>query len=383
MKHALIVHANVITQEKVLLNHCIEIKDGKISVVFPCECLQTLGKDVEIWDARGAYAAPGLIDLHIHGFAGFGPELASQEALLNMSLELAKHGVSAFCPTLYCGKPADMLHIVQSTVGAFGQEKGARLLGYHLEGPFISPKKPGVMKPQDISPIDMPVLEKLWQAAQGHIAVMTAAPELPGIEKLAAFCQEKNILLQAGHTNATYEEFLHGAQLGIKHTTHLFNAMSPFNHRAPGAAGAVLMHPEVSAEIIADGVHVHPDVVNFLGRVKPVQNIVLVTDALLPTQQAQGPFLANGEEVVFEGGVWKRAADRVIAGSALTMLKGVQNLVQFGFPLSRAVACASTNPARLLGLANKGAIAPGMDADITVFTPQFTPVRTFLAGQNI
>lgn len=383
MKHALIVHANVITQEKVLLNHCIEIKDGKISVVFPCERLQSLAKDVEIWDARGAYAAPGLIDLHIHGFAGFGPELGTEDALLNMSLELAKHGVSAFCPTLYCGKPADMLRIIQNTVGAFGREQGARLLGYHLEGPFISPKKPGVMKPQDIAPIDIPALEKLWQAAKGHIAVMTAAPELEGIEKLAAFCREKHILLQAGHTNATYEEFLHGAELGITHTTHLFNAMSPFTHRAPGAAGAVMMHPEISAEIIADGVHVHPDVVNFLGRIKPMQNIVLVTDALLPTRQADGPFLANGEEVVFEGGVWKRACDRVIAGSGLTMLKGLQNLVTFGFALSRATACASTNPARLLGLKTKGAIAPGMDADITVFTPQFVPLRTFLAGRSI
>ena len=187
----------------------------------------------------------------------------------------------------------------------------------------ISPLKPGVMKPQDIAPIDLPTLQKLYDASHRHITNMTIASELPGIEAVAAFAKEHHILLQAGHTNATYEEFLHGAKLGITHATHLFNAMSAFNHRDPGAAGAVLLHPEFSAEIIADGVHVHPDVVGFLRRVKPVQNIVLVTDALLPTGQEKGPFIANGEEVIFDG-VWKRKADRVIAGSALTMLQGIK-----------------------------------------------------------
>ena len=378
MNKQLIINARVITGNQVLPDYCIEIQDGKIAALFPNTELTALPKEVEIIDAKGAYAAPGLIDAHIHGFAGFGPELASEDALLKMSEELAKAGVTSFCPTLYCGQPADMLRIIESTVGAFGKEKGAHLLGYHLEGPFISPRKPGVMKPQDIAPIDLPTLEKLHQAARGHITNMTIAPELPGIEDVAKFAKEHHILLQAGHTNATYNEFLHGAELGIKHTTHLFNAMSAFNHRDPGAAGAVLLHPEVAAEIIADGVHVHPDVVGFLRRVKPLENIVLITDALLPTGQAKGPFIANGEEVIFDK-VWKRATDKVIAGSALTMLKGLQNLVSFGFTLPEAVTCASTNPARLLGLKTKGTLAVGMDADITLFDEQFCPVRTLIA----
>ncbi len=381
MTHRLIINARVITADQVLPDHCIEIKDGQIASVFPSQHLQALEKDIDIYDANDAYAAPGLIDLHIHGFGGFGPELGTVEALLQMSLELAKQGVSGFCPTLYCGRPQQMRQILENTVGAFGKEQGARLLGYHLEGPFISPQKPGVMKPQDISPINLTVMEELWQAAQGHIAIMTAAPELPGIEMLARFCQEKHILLQAGHTNATYEEFLKGADLGLTHATHLFNAMSSFNHRSPGAAGAVLMQPNVSAEIIADGVHVHPDVVRFVGQLKSPQNLVLITDALRPTGQEHPPFLANAEEVVFEGGVWKRATDHVIAGSALTMLQGIKNLVQFGFSLPQAVACASANPARLVGLKNEGSLTPGMNADITVFDRQFRPLRTFLSGR--
>ncbi len=374
----LILNARIIMQGKVLPDYCLEITHGKISAVFPCTELQSLEKDVEIFDAQGAYLSAGMIDMHIHGMAGFGPELATEEALLQMSLELAKQGVTAFCPTLYCGKPEDMLHIVSNTVGAFGKEKGAHIIGYHLEGPFISPQKPGVMKPQDIAPIDLKALQDLYQAAQGHIANMTAAPELPNIAELAAFCQERHILLQSGHTNATYEEFLRGAKLGMNHATHLFNAMSSFNHRSPGAAGAVLMHPEISAEIIADGVHVHPDLVAFLRRIKPIENLVLVTDALLPTAQAQAPFYANREEVVFDGGVWKRREDKVIAGSALTMMQGVKNLVSFGYTLPEAMTCAATNPARLLHLPDKGKIEVGMDADLVIFDKEFNIIQTFL-----
>ena len=379
MKHLLIINARVITAEKILPEHCIEIKDGKIAVVFPCQRLQALQNDIEIYDAKGAYAAPGLIDEHIHGFAGFGPELASEEALLYMSEKLGENGVTAFCPTLYCGQPEDMLRRIRNTVGAFGKEKGARILGYHLEGPFISPKKPGVMKPQDISLIDIPALERLYEAAQGRIINMTVAPELHGIELLVNYCHEHHIRLQAGHTDATYKEFMHGAELGITHATHAFNAMREFSHREPGAAGAVLFQPEISAEIIADGRHVHPEVVAFLARVKPIKNIVLITDALRPTAQTQPPFTANEDEVFLEDGVWKRSSDSVIAGSALTMLEGIKNLVSCGLTLPQAVTCASANPARILGLTSKGSLEPGMDADITLFDANFRPIRTFLA----
>ena len=378
MEHTFILNTRVITPENILPNYCVEIQNGKIAALFPHTKLQSLPKGADVIEAHDAYCAPGLIDMHIHGFAGAGVELGTAQALLKMSEALHKVGVTSFCPTLYCAQPRDMMYLIQHTVTAFGKEKGAHLIGYHLEGPFISPLKPGVMKPRDISPIQIPVLEQLYKAAKGHITSMTIAPELPGIEQVVAFCKKHHILLQAGHTNATYEEFLKGAKLGITHTTHLFNAMSSFNHRAPGAAGAVLLHPDISAEIIADGVHVHPDVVSFLSRVKPIKNIVLVTDALLPTHQGKAPFIANGEEVVFDK-VWKRKSDQVIAGSGLTMLRGIENLVAWGYTLPQAVACASTNPARLLGLSHKGSLEIGKDADIVLFDDHFRPIQTLLA----
>jgi len=377
----LLSRVRAVLENDVLNDASLWIENGLIRRVFSAEeALPAQAQNLPRLDGQNAYALPGLMDLHIHGFAGFGPETGTPEALLAMSRSLAANGVTAFCPTLYCGKPEEMERLLRALAPAVGKEQGAKIVGFHLEGPFISPQKPGVMKPQDIAPADLDVFKRLYEAADGKIASMTLAPELPGIEPVIAFCLEHKILPQAGHTNATYEAFLAGAKRGVTHATHLFNAMSPLTQRAPGAAGAVLLHPEISCEIIADGVHVHPDIVAFLKRVKPVENIVLVTDALKPTGQADGPFIANGEEVIFEK-VWKRKTDGVIAGSALTMARGVKNLVDFGYTLPEAAQCAATNPARLMKLKNTGKIAAGFTADITLLDDNFNPVKTFIQRQ--
>lgn len=383
MKEFLITSLCAVTPNEALPNAALLIRDGKIHRIFSDGELPSETRQLPRTDAKGHIAVPGFIDLHIHGYAGFGPECAAPQALLRMSEELAKTGVTAFCPTLYCAKPHDMELLLQKLHPALGHEAGARIIGFHLEGPFISPKKPGVMKPQDIAPADLDAFKRIYDAAQGAICSLTLAPELPGIEPIIEFAKEKGILLQAGHTNATYDEFLLGAARGVTHVTHLFNAMSPFTHREPGTAGAALMHPGISCEIIADGVHVHPDVVSFLRTVKPVENIVAVTDALLPTGQKTGPFLANGEAVVFEGGVWKRESDRVIAGSALTMPRAFKNLVDFGFTLPQAVCCTSANAARLQGLAKQGRLEEGAEADLVLLNASFEPQAVFLRGQKI
>lgn len=380
----ILTRVRAVTEKTVLNNASVWVEHGLIRRVFAeTEPLPPQTQQLPHIDGNNAYAFPGLIDLHIHGFAGSGPENGTPEDLKNMSLELAKQGVTAFCPTLYCGRPEDMARLLRTLAPAVGKETGAKILGFHLEGPFISPAKPGVMKPQDIAPADLDVFKRLYEAAEGKIASVTLAPELPGIIPVIKFCLERGILPQAGHTNATYDEFLAAAARGVTHATHLFNAMRPFTHRAPGAAGAVLIHPNISCEIIADGVHVHRDAISFLKRVKPIENIVLVTDALKPTGQTEGPFIANGEEVIFDGGVWKRKADGVIAGSALTMARGIQNLVDFGYTLDEAAACASANPARLIKLTKTGKLAEGFAADITLLDDSFTPVKTFINGKEI
>jgi N-acetylglucosamine-6-phosphate deacetylase len=225
-------------------------------------------------------------------------------------------------------------------------------------------------------------MEQLWEAAAGRIVNMTVAPEIKGMRELALFCIKKGIVLQAGHTDAKYENMVEGMQTGILHATHLFNAMSKLDHRNPNAVGAILIHPEMSCEIIADGFHVHPDLFKLLLRDKPLDKIVLVTDGLKPTEQKEGPLFANQEEVYFHDGAFHRKSDDVIAGSGLTMIRGIQNLVASGFTLEDAVKTASFNPAQVMRYNRQGAIIPGRLADIAVFDHNFK-IRMVMIGGKI
>ena len=365
------------------MDHCaVLIEDGQIADVFSQRRFEQrhFGADVRVYDVDGAFIAPGFIDTHIHGFGGFGTDDASTESVVEMSRLLARYGVTAFNPTLYPAAPAAMLDAVRNVSAALGKESGARIMGLHLEGPFISPDRLGVQRPETLSPVDLSFMEQLWEASEGHIVNMTVAPELKGMRELALFCIKKGIVLQGGHTDAKYENMVEGMQVGILHSTHLFNAMSKLDHRNPNAVGAILIHPEMSCEIIADGFHVHPDLMKLLQRDKPIDKIVLVTDALKPTEQAVGPFFANGEEVILHDGVFHRKMDDVIAGSSLTMIRGVNNLVAYGFSMEDAVKAASTNPAQVMRFARKGTIIPGNDADLVVFDKHFNILSTVVGG---
>lgn len=325
-----------------------------------------------VLDAGGLYVAPALIDTHIHGFKGYGTDKCSAEAILQMSIDLAQYGVGAFHPTLYPSSEEEMIYNIRQVVAAMGREEGAKIMGLHLEGPFISPQKLGVQRPETLHGVNMELMERLWQASGGHIVNMTVAPELKGMRHLALECMRKGIVLQAGHTDAMYENMVEGMQAGIFHATHMFNAMSQLHHRNPGAVGAILIHEEMSAEIIADGVHIHPDIFRLLKRTKGSDKLVLVTDALSPTEVRTGEKLfANGEEVAWKEGCFRRVKDSVIAGSGLTMKKGVKNLVSFGFSINEAVKCATANPSRIMKYKNRGLLIPGYAASLIAFDEEF------------
>lgn len=350
--HTILTSVNVYQNGKFVPQNA-EVENGHILNFVPAGTPCNLPQK----DGHLFYAIPPLIDLHIHGMGGFGPENGA-ESLLNMSRVLKVQGVQAFCPTLYAAAPDVLEKRLTELSAVIGQETGAKILGFHLEGPFLSPDKKGVMKPQDLCAPDVEILKRFYQAAQGQITSITIAPELPTIKPLIDFCLEKQILPQAGHTNASYAEMEQARAWGICHATHVGNAMRGIHHRELGALGAVLTDENFSCELIADGFHLAPEFVLLLRRLKDSKKLVLVTDALRPTRQEKGPFVANGEEVFLEGGVWKRKADNTIAGSALMMLQGVQNLVAWGFSLEEAVQAAVDNPARLLGLKNAVKISP-------------------------
>ncbi|MCL2209585.1 MAG: N-acetylglucosamine-6-phosphate deacetylase [Treponema sp.] len=360
-------------------------EDGLVSDVFSQKRFEQrkFGDSVNLIDVKGACIAPGFIDTHIHGYGGYGTEDAKADSILEMSKLLAKNGVTAFNPTLYPDKPEEMLKTVKEVSSAIGREKGARIMGLHLEGPFISPSRLGVQKPETVQPVNIELMEQLWEASSGHIVNMTVAPELKHMRELVLFCTKKGIVLQAGHTNAEYGNMLEGIQIGILHSTHLFNAMRRLDHRNPNAVGAILIHPEMSCEIIADGFHVHPDLYKLLLRNKSIDKIVLISDGLKPTEQKEEPFCANNEEVVFKNGVFYRKSDDVIAGSGLTMIRGIKNLVEAGFSMEDAVRTASSNPAQIMRYYNQGAIIPGRFADITVFDKDFNIKHVLVGGKII
>lgn len=336
--------------------------------------------DTKFVDLRGAYIAPGLIDTHIHGIGGFGTDDMNSESILKMSEILPQYGVTAFIPTLYSAPKEKLFKGMMSILKAMGQEKGARILGMHLEGPFISPERLGVQSPDAISPVDLEYMKEIIALGQGNIINMTVAPELKGMRELALMCIDQGIILQSGHSNATYQQMVEAMQARIMHVTHLFNAMSRIHHRDPGVVGAVFIHPELSCEIIADGFHINPDIVKFLFRCKPIDKVVLVTDALKPTKQKAKHLFANGDEVYLDK-CFLRKADNVIAGSALTMIEGVKNLTSWGLPIEQAIQTASYNPANIMKQEHLGLIAPGYDADLVIFDKNFRVLKTVIKGQ--
>ena len=383
MVAAVCIHNATVFNGYTMMRDCaVLVRQNKIVDVFNEERLahKNFRADTFFIDAKGAYLAPGFIYTHIHGFAGYGTEDCQPESILEMSAALLKYGTTSFIPTLYSAPRQQMLAAIKAVVKAMGHEKGARILGIHLEGPFISPQRLGAQTADSLSPVDLNLMEELWNASEGHIINMTVAPELKNMRELALYCLSKGIVLQAGHTNATYEQMIEGMQARIMHVTHLFNAMSRMHHRDPGAVGAVFIHPELSCEVIADGIHINPEIIKFLLTCKSLDKVVLVTDALKPTKQKKKPLIANGEEVYLDQ-CFYRKSDDAIAGSALSMVDSVRNIVSYGFHLEQAVHMAATNPARIMKQDHLGVIAPGYDADLVLLDTKLNVLYTIIQGK--
>ena len=364
---------DVVTPQGLLQQVSLTIKDGLIAQITPLPQPSREPRPLIV---------PPFIDLHVHGAGGYGPEQGTAESLLQMSIVLARQGVCAFCPTLYCAKPTILAQQLRKLVPALGHETGAQILGFHLEGPFLSPTKPGVMKPQDIAPANLEDFKQIYEAAQGHIAIITLAPELPGIDPIISFCTKRNVRVQAGHTNATYEQMQAAFDKGVQGVTHWGNAMSGLHQRAPGVMGAALLSPQISCEVIADGKHVHPALLTLLKQVKPLSQITAVTDALLPTGQAVGPFYANREEVCLQEGVWKRKTDGITAGSSLTMPAAFKQLVESGYTLVESVLCTSTNAAQNIKIAPPQ-LVEGAPANFVILEPDLRLKSVFYQGNPL
>lgn len=336
-------------------------------------------------DAKGALLSAGLIDTHIHGIGGFGTDDADPSSILGMSEVLSRYGVTAFIPTLYAGSVEKMAREARAIVSAMGKEKGARILGINFEGPFLNSSKSGA---QDKNSLSLPSSEaflKLLDASSGHAVAMTVAPELEGVEEVAKLASLNNVVLLMGHTNAPYGVAKKAMDMGIVHATHMFNAMSPLNHKDPGVPGAVLFDDRCRCEIIADNVHVHKDLVCHVINTKPEDNVVLITDSLAPTTLGQGEYLINGFRACLgeNGGFVDINNPKHLCGSSLTLNKAVYNVASWGIGLEKALGLATRNPALIYGLSDLGRIEVGAKADLVIFDSSMNAQKVFIGGNMI
>jgi len=378
-----ITAARLFTPEETVEKPVLVIEDGHVAQVLTRQSSGLpAGRLVELQDL---VLAPAFIDIHIHGGGGHDVMEASNQALERIESQLVKYGVGAYLPTTVTA-PEDrtlrsLEHLGKAILNQDGNNRRPRPLGIHLEGPFISSEKRGVHPPRDLALPSPTAFDRLWQASQGTVRMMTIAPELPGALETIRHACALGVRCSLGHSNATYEQALCGISANATHATHTFNAMRALDHRDPGILGAVLQNEALTADIIADGIHVHPAMVELFVRMKGIDKSILITDAISATGMPEGTYKLGEFEVEVKQG--RCQYQRKLAGSVLTMDQALRNVMRFAnVQLRDALKMATLNPARRLGLGEEiGQIAPGCRADLVALTPEGKVVHTILGGE--
>lgn len=325
---------------------------------------------------------PALFDVHIHGCAGHDVMEATESALGHIGSFLARRGVGAYLATTVTAPLDSLLRSLHGLAKLIGQPgDGARPLGIHLEGPFLSPHKRGAHAEHQLLEPSVERFEQMWQAAEGKIRLMTIAPELPGAAETIAHAARLGVRVSLGHSNANLAEARRGVAAGAVTATHTFNAMRRFEARDPGLVAEVMTNDQLYAEIICDGLHVDPVAVRLFWKAKGPERALLITDAMAGTGMPDGTYWLGELEVRVKSGRCIIGED-TLAGSTLTLETAVRNFMLFtGATLQQATALATRNPARMTGLEDEvGTLAAGRAADIVVLSPSEEIVETFLRG---
>ena len=367
----IVIHADrAFTPFEEISDAVIVIQGSKIAAIGQRRMVD-LPRGAREINAGRRSVAPGFVDVHIHGAGGHDVMEGTREALEIITATVAGHGTTSLVATTVTASEketrdsvAGIAHFILNTSQYATRELSAEILGIHFEGPFISPARRGVHPAKWIVPPSREMLAQLLGEARGTAQILTLAPELPGALDLISVARQAGLVVSLGHTDATYEQAQAAIEAGASHAAHVFNAMRPFSHRGTGVIGAVLTSPKVSAELIADGVHVDEVAMRMLVELKTPERLILVSDGISATGMPDGKYQLGMFEVKVSGGV-ARNAEGKLAGSTLTLDRALRNMVALGVPLSSALRMVTANPARQIGLgARKGVLAPGADADL-------------------
>ncbi|MBC8061513.1 MAG: N-acetylglucosamine-6-phosphate deacetylase [Clostridiaceae bacterium] len=376
-----IINGKIIT-ETTLIEDKVLIFDEKIIEFLENDDFKKLvNKCEEIIDAKGNFVSPGFIDMHIHGSDGYDVMDGTREAIDGISLAVVRNGVTGFLPTTMTMSKEKIYEALDSIrVIMDVKAKGARVLGAHLEGPFINKRYKGA-QPEEF------ILQPNYDFIKSYVDVIKLITLAPEMDENFSFIRETkkktNIILSIGHSNAEYEEAMEAIEHGVTHATHTFNAMTPLNHRKPGIVGAVF-NSDVYCEVIADGIHIHPSLFKTLKKIKGKERIILITDSMRAGCLKDGVSELGGQRVIVKDNA-ARLEDGTLAGSILRLNKGIKNFMDNSdMNICQAISLVSINPARELGLDNiKGSLEQGKFADIVILDEAFNIKQTIVEGKTV
>jgi N-acetylglucosamine-6-phosphate deacetylase len=362
----------------------IVIRDGVIEAIGPRSGMSLPAGAQEV-RATDDTAVPGFIDVHIHGAGGRDVMEGTGEAIGTVARTLARHGTTSFLATTVTASPDDTCRSVAGIAKYISQqlatnEQRAEVLGVHYEGPFLNKVCRGVHPAEWIQLPSAELLESFLRAAAGNARLLTIAPEVMGAAPCIDAAHKAGVVVAMGHTDATYEQARAAIARGVHHAVHVYNAMRPFSHRDSGVIGAVLTSPEVTAELIADGVHVEEAAMKMLLQAKGAGCTILISDGLSATGMPDGKYMLGGFEVTVTGGICRNAEGK-LAGSTLTLDRALRNVVALGVPLQDTLRMLTVNPATLLGIEfKKGTLRTGADADVILLDQNLQLKNVYLRG---
>jgi N-acetylglucosamine-6-phosphate deacetylase len=386
MKALLLVYGKAVIEDEIKSSIYIFIEDGKIQDIGPLANIPSQYEDVEIYKiSEDQTLVPGFIDVHIHGVAGADTMDATTDALNTMAGALPMEGTTSFLATTITQKHEN---IEKALINAADYREHhnvpgqAEVLGVHLEGPFINKKRKGAQPEEYILNPDIDLFKHWQDLAKGDIKLVTVAPELENGTEFIRYLDQTGVIASIGHTDAVYDEVKTAVEAGAKQVTHLFNGMRGIHHREPGVAGSALIFKELMVELIADGIHVRPEVIKLVMAAKGADGMILITDAMRAKCLKNGIYDLGGQDVHVADGK-ALLADGTLAGSILKMNDSFKNTIQFAdVSLLEAVKMTSVNPAKQLKVYDrKGSVSVGKDADLTILSGDLQVDLTICRGQ--